>query len=99
MRELERDRRCSDYVFVGQCEGTPLSNIALLIMPRRMKRGDITAHRFRPNFSDWASAVSSFSPDRPRAHDPNKAERAYRRGDARENGIEEAWANWRVPKA
>ena len=64
-------------------------------MPRRMKRGDITAHRFRPNFGDWASAVKCCL-----AHTiQNKAERAYRRSGARENGIEEAWANWRVPKA
>ena len=50
-----------NYVFIGQREGRPLSNMALLMMLRRMKRGDLTAHGFRSTFSDWASEVSSFS--------------------------------------
>jgi len=99
LRDLERDRESSDdYVFVGQREGTPLSNMALLMMLRRMKRDDITAHGFRSSFSDWASEVSSFSGELREtalAHTiQNKAERAYRRGDALEKRREmmEAWA-------
>ncbi len=61
LRELERDRESEGYVFAGQRERSPLSNMALLMMLRRMKRGDITAHGFRSSFSDWASEVSSFS--------------------------------------
>jgi integrase len=39
------------YVFAGQRVGSPLSNMALLMMLRRMKREDITAHGFRSAFS------------------------------------------------
>ena len=99
LRDLERDRESGDdYVFAGQREGSPLSNMALLMMLRRMKRGDITAHGFRSTFSDWASEVSSFSGELREtalAHTiQNKAERAYRRGDALEKRREmmEDWA-------
>jgi integrase len=94
LRDLERDRESEgDYVFAEQREGNPLSNMALLMMLRRMERVDITAHGFRSTFSDWASEVSSFSGELREfsgelretalAHTiQNKAERAYRRGDA-----------------
>jgi len=100
LRDLERDREIGgDYVFAGQREGSPLSNMALLMMLRRMRREDITAHGFRSTFSDWASEVSPFSGELREtalAHTiQNKAERAYRRGDALEKRREmmEAWAS------
>ena len=107
LRELERDREDGGhYVFAGQREGSPLSNMALLMMLRRMKRGDITtAHGFRSTFSDWASEVSSFSGELREtalAHTvQNKAERAHRRGDALEKrrGMMEAWAKNCEPTA
>jgi integrase len=86
------------YVFAGQRVRNPLSNMALLMMLRRMKREDITAHGFRSAFSDWASEVSSFSGELREtalAHTiKNKAERAYRRGDALEKRREmmEEWS-------
>ena len=41
LRELERDRESGDdYLFAGQRERSPLSNMSLLMMLRRMKRGD-----------------------------------------------------------
>jgi integrase len=88
------------YVFAGQRARRPLSNMSLLMMLRRMKREDITAHGFRSAFSDWASEVSSFSGELREtalAHTiTNKAERAYRRGDALEKRREmmETWATW-----
>ena len=107
LRELKGDdaENCADdYVFAGQREATPLSNMALLMMLRRMKREDITAHGFRSTFSDWASEVSPYSGELREAalaHTiQNKAERAYRRGDALEKRRQmmEAWANWCVPR-
>ena len=77
-----------------------------LTMLRRMKCDEIPAHGFRSSFSDWASEVSSFSGEiRETALAytiQNKAERAYRRGDALEKrramrAMMEAWANWCVP--
>ena len=104
LRDLEREREDgSDHVFAGQREGSPLSNMALLMMLRRMRRDEITAHGFRSTFSDWASEVSSFSGELREtalAHTiKNKAERAYRRGDALEKRREmmEAWANYCEP--
>ena len=101
LRDLERDRESdNDYVFAGQREGSPLSNMALLMMLRRMKREDITAHGFRSTFSDWASEVSPYSGELREAalaHTiQNKAERAYRRGDALEKRRQmmEAWAGY-----
>ena len=105
LRGLECERESDNgYVFAGQRDGRPLSNMALAMMLRRMKRGDITAHGFRSTFSDWASEVSSFSGELREtalAHTiKNKAERAYRRGDALEKRREmmEAWAKWCVPR-
>jgi integrase len=101
LREVKGDdaeRNDDDHVFAAQREGTPLSNMALLMMLRRMKREDITAHGFRLSFSDWASEVSSFSGELREtalAHAiQNKAERAYRRGDALEKRREmmDSWA-------
>lgn len=43
------------FVFAGRTAGAPLSNMALLMVLRRMKREDITAHGFRSAFRDWAA--------------------------------------------
>jgi integrase len=99
------ETRSGEYVFPGQRHSRPLSNDALLALIRRMGRSDITAHGFRSAFSDWASEVSSFSAELREtalAHVvSNKAEAAYRRGDALEKrrAMMEAWANFCEPKA
>ena len=65
---------------------------------RRMGKADLTAHGFRSAFSDWASEVSPYSSELREtalAHAiSNKAEAAYRRGDALEKrrAMMEAWA-------
>jgi integrase len=93
--------KSSDFVFPGQKPGKPLSNMALLMLLDRMgRRGLITAHGFRSTFSDWASEVSPFSSELREsalAHRiGNKAEAAYRRGDALEKRrtMMEAWGTW-----
>src|SRR6266700_8379520 len=82
------DSRIGDFVFPGQRHDRPLSNTSILMLLRRMGRTDITAHGFRSAFSDWASEVSPYSSELREtalAHTiSNKAERAYRRGDALE---------------
>src|SRR5262249_53017565 len=42
-------------VFPGRKPRTPLSNMAFLMLLRRMGRGDLTAHGFRSSFRDWAA--------------------------------------------
>jgi integrase len=105
VNELAVARR-SEYVFPGQKRGKPLSNMAMLMLLERMgKRGVITSHGFRSTFSDWASEVSPYSSELREtalAHTiGNKAEAAYRRGDALEKRrtMMEAWAQWCEPRA
>jgi integrase len=72
-------------VFPGPRRALPMSNMTMLMLLRRMKRDDLTAHGFRSTFSDWAAERTGY----PRevvemalAHMiGNKAEAAYRRGD------------------
>ena len=98
--------KTGDFVFPGQNPNKPLSNMAMLMLLDRMgRRGAITVHGFRSTFSDWASEVSPFSAELREtalAHTiGNKAEAAYRRGDALEKRrtMMEAWAMWCEPRA
>ncbi len=45
----------SDYVFEGQRRHKPLSNMAMLMLLRRMQVEGVTVHGFRSTFRDWAS--------------------------------------------
>ena len=77
--------RSSDYVFSGARRGRPLSNMAFLMLLRRMGRADLTAHGFRSSFRDWAAERTN-SPaevaEMALAHAvSDKVEAAYRRGD------------------
>jgi integrase len=52
-------------VFPGSRRALPMSNMTMLMLLRRVKRDDLTAHAFRSTFSDWAAERTA----------------AYRRGD------------------
>jgi integrase len=45
----------SPFVFRGRSPQVPLSNMVFLMLLRRMKRHDVTAHGFRSSFRDWAA--------------------------------------------
>lgn len=87
-------------VFPGPRRALPMSNMTMLMLLRRMKRDDLTAHGFRSTFSDWAAERTAY----PRevvemalAHAVgNKVEAAYRRGDLFEKRrkLMEAWAEF-----
>ncbi|PWE31363.1 integrase [Maritimibacter sp. 55A14] len=49
----------SEYVFEGQKRHRPLSNMAMLMLLRRMKVEGVTVHGFRSTFRDWASEVAN----------------------------------------
>jgi integrase len=93
-----------DFIFAGQTRGKPLSNMAMDMMLRRMKREDVTVHGFRSSFRDWAGNVSAF----PREVTEtalshvigDKAEQAYRRSDALEKRrkLMDAWAAYCEPR-
>lgn len=75
----------SDFVFIGDRKGKPLSNMALLMTLRRMGRDDVTVHGFRSTFRDWAAEQTAYPNELVEmalAHTiSDKTEAAYRRGD------------------
>lgn len=86
------------WVFPGQKPGKPLSNMAMEMQLRRMKRDDITVHGFRSSFRDWAAETTAFPrevAEMALAHVlENATEAAYRRGDLFEKRrkLMDAWA-------
>lgn len=89
-----------EYIFPGMRVNTPLSNMAMLQLLKRMKRTDLTAHGFRSTFRDWAGECTNH----PRevceaalAHQlKDKAEAAYARGDlfAKRANLMADWAEY-----
>jgi integrase len=96
LRKLATIRE-GDFVFTGQAGEKPLSNMALLMVLRRMKRTNLTAHGFRSTFRDWAAETTAFPAEvveMALAHAVgDKVEAAYRRGDLFEKRRElmESW--------
>ena len=97
LAELQ-DIRIGDFVFPGGVQERPLSTMAFLMLLRRLKRNDITAHGFRSTFRDWAAEHTDFPNEvveMALAHTiSNKVEAAYRRGDLfdKRRQLAEAWA-------
>jgi integrase len=78
----------------------PLSQMALLMLLRRMGRGELTVHGFRSTFRDWAAERTAFPAEVAEmalAHTVgDKVEAAYRRGDLFEKRrqLAAAWATF-----
>jgi integrase len=86
LEEMQAHRAGNDgFVFPGGKPGKPLSNMAFLMLLRRMGRDDLTAHGFRATFKTWASERTSFQNEIVEAALAHvvgsKVEQAYRRGD------------------
>jgi integrase len=96
MREL----RQNDFVFPGARQGRPLSEMALLMLLRRMGFGNVTARGFRSTFRDCAAERTTFArevAEMALAHAiPDAVEAAYRRGDLFEKRrrLMSAWAEF-----
>jgi len=96
--------RVSDeaLVFPGARAGTPLSDMSLTAVLRRMGRKDITVHGFSSTFRDWcAESIGNSFPrevcEHALAHSlPDKVEAAYRRGDLIEKRkvLMQVWADY-----
>jgi integrase len=90
----------AQFIFSGAKPGRPLSNMAFLMLLRRMGRADLTAHGFRSSFRDWAAERTSFPSEvveMALAHVVgNKVEAAYRRGDLfdKRRRLMGAWADF-----
>jgi len=97
--EKQKKLNSSNIVFCGPLGGR-LSDMALLMMLRRMKRQNITSHGFRSTFSTWAADRTSFPREiveRSLAHIVgNKVENAYQRSDQFEKRRElmDRWAQF-----
>jgi integrase len=86
LEEMQTHRHGDDgFVFPGGKVGKALSNMAFLMLLRRMKHEDLTAHGFRATFKTWASERTSFQNEIVEAALAHvvgsKVEQAYRRGD------------------
>lgn len=91
------EARVSEWVFPGMKPGKPLSNMALVMVLRRLAV-DATAHGFRSSFRDWVGDETDFDPslaEAALAHTlSSKVEAAYRRKTAIEKRrvMMQAWA-------
>jgi integrase len=91
--------RLGEFVF-GSSEHRPISNMAMLMLLRRMGRGDLTAHGFRSSFRDWAAERTGFPAEVAEmalAHAVGaKVAAAYRRGDLfqKRRQLAAAWAKF-----
>jgi integrase len=96
----QSDEPAKANVFPGGKRGRPLSNMAFLMLLRRMKRDDLTAHGFRSTFRDWAAERTNFPSEVAEmalAHTvSSKVEQAYRRGDLfeRRRRMMAAWSTF-----
>jgi integrase len=92
--------RLGEYVFPGGKAGRPMSNMALLMLLRRMGRSELTVHGFRSAFSDWCAEQTAFAAEvreMALAHTvADKVEAAYRRGDLfqKRRELAETWARY-----
>ena len=96
LREVER-LRDGPFVFPGGKAGKPLSNMAMLVLLRRMNRADLTVHGFRSCFRDWAAETGQPADiaEAALAHVVgDKTVAAYQRGDLldRRRRLMDAWA-------
>ncbi len=102
MEILETAPRTGDYIFPGSRANSPLSDMSLTAVLRRMGRPEITMHGFRSTFRDWCSeSVGNTFPrevcEHALAHSlPDKVEAAYRRGDLIEKRkvLMQVWADY-----
>lgn len=99
LKAIKPDEVSGDlFVFRGNKPRSPLSNMAFLMLLRRMKRDNLTVHGFRSTFRDWAAEHTNFPnevSEMALAHTiGNKVEAAYRRGDMFEKrrALMETWA-------
>jgi integrase len=88
-----------DFVFAGR-KKRPLSNMALLMVLRRMGHANLTAHGFRSTFRDWVAERTNFPREVAEAALAHvvgdKVEAAYRRGDffEKRRRLMEAWGEF-----
>jgi integrase len=99
LKRMEAVRQ-DDLVFPGARKGQPMSEMALLMLLRRMAHADVTVHGFRSSFRDWAAERTAFPreiAEKALAHIVgDETERAYQRGDLldKRRKLMDAWASY-----
>lgn len=98
-RKALGETSAADLVFPST-KGRPMSDMVFKALFERMNAPGITTHGFRSTFRDWAGDATNFAREdieAALAHRlKDKAEAAYRRGDALEKrrALMEAWAGY-----
>jgi integrase len=96
--DMRTDNAEAAYVFLSTRPQKPLSNMAMAMLLRRMKRADLTVHGFRSTFRDWAAEATNYPrevAEAALAHSlTDKVEAAYFRSDLFEKRrlLMEDWA-------
>jgi integrase len=100
-RDTREDEEQTGYLFPSpKDDNTPLSNVVMLALLKRMNRRDITVHGFRSSFRDWAAEQTNFPrevAEAALAHAiESRVEAAYRRSDLFEKRrlLMEKWARY-----
>jgi integrase len=102
LERLSAAKTC-EYVFPSPRGRKPLSHVAMANVMRRLKIDGATVHGFRSAFRDWCGEATHFPREVAEAALAHvigdKAEQAYRRGNALEKRrtMMEAWARWCEP--
>ena len=92
-------------IFLGQNRTSPLSNMTMTALLRRMGHGDLTVHGFRSTFRDWVAEATRHQgevAEAALAHtNGDKTEAAYQRGDRLEprRRLMDDWAGFCCPAA
>ena len=103
--EALAEAKTCDYVFPSPRGRRPLSHVAMAKVMDRLKVEGPTVHGFRSAFRDWCGEATAFPREIAEAALAHvigdKAEQAYRRGDALEKRrkLMDAWAAYCEPKA
>src|SRR5262249_2816721 len=105
LEEVQPLRHAEDgFVFPGGKPGRPLSNMAFLMLLRRMERDDLTAHGFRSSFRDWCAERTSYPSELAEmalAHTvSDKTVAAYNRSDLfdKRRRLMAAWAQFLIKR-
>ena len=94
------ENKTGALVFEGNKKDRPLSGMSMEMVMRRMKIEGVTVHGFRSSFRDWCGEATTFPREIAEAALAHvigdKAEQAYRRGDALEKrrALMDAWASF-----
>jgi integrase len=99
LREMQPLRQEEgNFVFVGQFDGWPLSNMAMLSLLRRMQKTGVTVHGFRSSFRDWCADHNQQRElaEAALAHTVGGVEGAYLRSDMieRRRILMQTWASY-----